>query len=291
MIKSFSKKVLAFNVISACVIASAAAMQVRSLMFPSQPTPCSERMSRSVMLGLEQNGRLLRPSDIQAVSNGADLGVMENLSVVAPRDAPAATALDVFIPAGSSQQGHTRGGGISFPWQPRGIPADLAHACMSYHVYLDPAFDFGLGGSLPGLRGVSRQLGAAVNERFDTHVLWKKDGATRLHLALKSDKGRAIGEVEDKWPMMLPRGRWVRIEQEVILNSPGYSDGTARYWIDGKFAGKTREAALRMSPDVGVSGAMIDVYFGMQPSANEWGPGTAPADSRIQLSAIEIKWN
>jgi hypothetical protein len=291
MFKSISKKVLAFNIASVLIIASAAAMQVRSLLFPGEPAPCSTRLQRSVMLALEGNGRRLQPSDIQAVTNGADLGVLDNLSIVPVRQAPTTAALDVFIANGSSQQGQVGGGGISFPWQPRSLPGELNQVCMAYNVFLPEDFDFGEGGTLPGVRGASRSAAATDRERFSTHLVWVKDGAPRMHTTIATSKGRSSAQVEPRKPVSIPRGRWVRVEQEVVLNAPGYADGGARFWIDGKFVNESHTAAYRFSPDSHVNGVGVDVYFGGQPFGNDWGRGQSPKDQRIQISGIEVRWN
>ena len=43
----------------------------------------------------------------------------------------------------------------------------------------------------------------------------------------------------------LPKGRWVRIEQELVLNTPGQADGIARLWLDGDLKAEGTGLKLR----------------------------------------------
>ena len=86
-------------------------------------------------------------------------------------------------------------------------------------------------------------------------------------------------------------GRWVRIDQEVVLNTPGQDDGAVRLWVDGTLRTQLPKAVLRHSADVGIQGVMADVYFGGQVYDGRVSEGKALKDEQVQLTPFELRWN
>ena len=83
----------------------------------------------------------------------------------------------------------------------------------------------------------------------------------------------------------LPRGRWVRVDQEVVLNTPKQSDGAARLWLDGKLEIEVKAVDIRDDANMAISGAVGDVFFG--------GSGThgkASKEAVVWLSPFELRW-
>jgi hypothetical protein len=86
--------------------------------------------------------------------------------------------------------------------------------------------------------------------------------------------------------VIIPRGKWVRIDQEVVLNTPQKQDGLVRLWVDGSLRIEGKEAELRYSREVGFTGVMGDVHFG----GNFMG-GVARKDETVWLTPFELRWN
>ena len=83
----------------------------------------------------------------------------------------------------------------------------------------------------------------------------------------------------------LPRGRWVKIDQEVILNEPDREDGVLRVWLDGALAIDKGNIAYRVKPDVTLTGVAADIFYN-----GEDIKGRAPADAKVLVSPFEIRW-
>ena len=89
----------------------------------------------------------------------------------------------------------------------------------------------------------------------------------------------------------MPVGRWVRVDQEVILNAPGVPNGKTRLWIDQVLRAEIRNADLRESPKMAIQGVSADAHFG-QPTVNDkLGAGRAKKTEEIWITPFEIRFN
>lgn len=287
-----SPKALVLNGGVLLIIGVGAVTAVKSFFKPAIEV-CTARYGRTVKMNVERNGGLMTPSDVQASVAGRDFGVMENVTVGRFEGAPSSAGFTVALKAGTSQADAERDapGGMSFPWQPRTLPAGVKAGCLSYSVFLPPDFNFGDAGTLPGLFGVSPSQGAAKDERFTTHLVWGGGGVFAAHASLSTKEGW-LTDVANNDPFgPLPRGRWVRIDQEVVLNTPGKDDGAVRVWVDGVLRTQLPKSMLRYSADTAVQGVMADVYFGGQIYDGRITEGKAIKDEQIRLTPFELRWN
>ncbi len=288
-----SLKALAINGAVLLVIATGGVVFVRTALTTPGAAPCTERYNRVVAMNIKRDGALMTPSDIQAGASGRDILVIENLRLTAFKDAPAPAGLSVSLKAGTSQPDNERAtpGGMSFPWMPRSLPQKLTAACLSYNVYLPADFEFDYAGTLPGMFGVSPQLGAAEGERFKTHIKWLERGAFGNHVALTAS-GKFQTEVsEHDRRATLPRGKWFRVDQEIILNTPGVFNGQVKLWIDGALRSQLSEAGFRKSADVFIQGVTADVFFGGVMDEDRPAEGRARKDETVRLTPFELRWN
>jgi hypothetical protein len=289
--KKLNVKVLGFNVVAGFVILTAVTTSIRNSLFPPTATPCSERMAQSVTLGLSHNGRILQAPDFQAIAGGMDFGVLENLAVVPVRNAPAPVVMEVLLKAGTAQQNmpNVDAGGMSMPWSPRSLQPNLEHGCLVYSVFLPDTFQFGDGGTLPGLKGASRSIGAMNEERFTTAFVWGEQGVSRVFASGGNNDAMTSVLSDFSNVVALPKGRWVRIEQEVKLNDIGARNGLLRLWVDGAFVSARKDAMYRLSKDNFISGVNLNVFFGGQGETK--GRGKALQNERIMITPVEIRWN
>jgi hypothetical protein len=276
-----STKVILFNAAASLVAIGAVVGVVRTWIAPSSLRSCSERYSTSMAFPLERDGALLTATDIQARSGGRDAGMLETLEVVRLKKGPSPIAMSVELPKGSSTPTSSvvPKGGISFPWQPRSIK-DKSTVCLSYQILLPSDFDFNLGGALPGLLGQSDQSG----DRFLTRLGWQQ-GGTISATNFATLNGKKYRQVADGEGYTIPRGRWVQIDQELVLNAPEREDGLLRVWIDGALAIDKADFAYRAKPDVTLAGVAADLFY-----SGEDISARSPADTRVFLSPFEIRW-
>lgn len=208
----------------------------------------------------------------QAVRRGfatkRDWGTEHNVEILTPQESGLdQPVLRVHYPAGTSSPGDdARGrgqGGAGFYTE----DADLAsadRACLRYQVRFAEGFDFVRGGKLPGLYGGDGPSGgdrADGENGFSMRFMWREDGQGELYeyvVNQDEDYGASVGR--GLW--RFPTGRWVSIEQEVVLNHPERDDGIVRVWIDGEPVLEQRNIVYRTSDEVGVSGVMFSSFFG-----------------------------
>lgn len=243
----------------------------------SSVTPCSQRFGAAMRFPLHSaDGKRLTPIALQArTSGGRNVGVLENASVVPVVDGPLPNALQVElrpVPE-TTAAGQASNNGVEFRWSPF-VGEIGTSACLSYYLHLPKAFDFGRGGVLPGLEGqdvepTTQQNAISVQAQWDGQgqLLIQSTGATGDLITL-------AGETS------LPTDRWLRIEQETVLNTPGQRDGILRLWIDGALV--TENAHLSLRADAATQITRVVVAAGYRQTA----PQTEAAS--LQFSGIEI---
>jgi hypothetical protein len=236
-----STKTILFNAAASLVAILAVVGVVRTWLVPSTMQPCSERHSTSMVFPLERDGVVLTATDIQARTGGRDAGLIENVDVIRLKRGPVPIAMSVELPKGSAAPTSSvvPKGGLSLPWQPRTLK-DKSTVCLSYQILLPSDFDFNLGGVLPGVFGGVEQS----NDRFLVQLGWRQGGAIGAtnHVTLDGKKWKQQAEAEG---YTIPRGRWVKIDQEVILNEPDLENGVLRVWLDGALAIDKADIAYR----------------------------------------------
>ena len=171
----------------------------------------------------------------------------------------AGTLLRIEYPRGSFNPGAdgapVGGGGFKFAFG-----HGVTDACLTYSVRFPADFDFVKGGKLPGLYGGDAPRGCATAETakgFSARLMWRAGGAGELYLyhpAQKTVCGESIGR--GSWTF--PRGQWVSVAEQVVMNRPGQADGTIRIWIDGRLKIEAGNLAL----DSAVDGLLFSTFFG-----------------------------
>jgi hypothetical protein len=283
MKKTPNTKVIVFNAAAVLIAVAAVGAVVRSLVLTPSATPCSDRYTSSTTFALERAGTMLTAADLQSGLGGKDAGVIENLAIAKLKDAPAPIAMTVSLPKGSTSPRTSASprGGMSFPWETRLLQGKTA-ACLSYGVFLPADFPFGRGGVLPGISGMDAD--GRASDAFTARMAWRQGGTGGATLRTTSD-GESRSTPADREGFAFPRGRWVKVEQEVALNTPKQADGILRVWVDGKLAVDRSDMTYRTKPDVTVSGVAADVFYG-----TEEGGGVAPADTKVSLTPFEMRW-
>jgi hypothetical protein len=276
-------KVIVFNAAAVLVAVTAVAAVMRSLLFAPSAAPCSERYHKSTVFALERSGVVLTAADLQSGLGGKDAGVIDNISIARVKDGPAPVAMTVSLPKGAASPSAEAGpkGGISFPWQPRVLQGKTA-ACLSYSVLFPADFQSGRGGTLPSINGAD--AGDQAPDSFMARVVWREGG--RGGAMTRVTTGGEINNLPaERESFQLPRGRWVSLEEELVLNTPRQADGILRVWVDGKLAVDRTDIVYRTRSAVTITGVAVDVFYGF-----DAGSGTAPQDTKVSLTPLDVRW-
>jgi hypothetical protein len=158
-------------------------------------------------------------------------------------------------------------------------------ACLSYRLWLPEDFEFGGAGILPGHYGDTQADASAAPDNktgFAARVMWREEGAGEVNADIS---GVADGRAIAAGSFVLPRGQWVGLEEEVVLNAPDANDGILRLWIDGKLKIERLDMAWRNADAVTVAGVIADVSYGGLDSH-----AVAPKATALRLTPPEMQW-
>ncbi len=285
----FTRDSILFNAaVALCVLGAAGYIAADALFTPKNPA-CTASYPPANVLPLENSyGEPMSPVELLTSIGGMQRGIIEHARTVAVDGAPSPLAISIGIKAGSSSSYQTERdpGGVSFAWRPRDMAGATA-ACLTYSVRMSDGFDFGMGGLLPGLYG-GRIL--SINERADgktglaARLAWRKDGAGATFIQFPKATG-ANGIYQPATGFAFEPGKWVRVDQEVVLNAPGAANGELRVWFNDELVINRKGIIWREDDKLTLSGVVADLSFGG--SERNW---AAPKDGSIELSPLELSW-
>ncbi|GGX95211.1 hypothetical protein GCM10007160_23450 [Litchfieldella qijiaojingensis] len=250
-----------------------------------QEAPCSQRYPLVANPAPAMGSETPKDAVRQGFGTKRDWGTEENVEILSP----SATGLNepglrVHYPEGTSSPGDTEKGGAGFYAEEAALMSS-DRGCLQYRVRFESGFDFVKGGKLPGLYGGEAPSGgtnANGENGFSMRFMWREDGQGELYeyVVNQDDKyGSSVGR--GLWHF--PPGRWVTVEQEVILNTPGQEDGVARVWIDGQPILEQNGIVYRTTDDVRIDGLMFSTFFGGDGS--EW---RTPRDQSVDFAAFRF---
>lgn len=254
----------------------------RSLLVRDEIETCRARYANAVQWSLlRDDGQLLTASDLQARLGATDWGLIERVSVV-KADYGAGNALAVDLSGSGAATGASPSrSGAGFEWAPQSA-GPVAAACASYAFKLDRQFDFASGGRLPGLFGGPAGADRNAPEAFSMRVAWDEYGKLGLHTQLPGvSTSRALSN--EREATELPRGRWVMVDQEVVVNTPGRNDGVVRIWVDGRLRFESHKAAFRTDAAGAIRGVLAEVAYARQPSPSD-------GASAVLVTPFEYRW-
>lgn len=191
---------------------------------------------------------------------------LENIKIIADPTGRFARVLRVTYPKGSASPTVARGddaplGGAQFIADLGLPPRDALH--LRYYVRFDESFKFVKGGKLPGLVGGSINSGRKIPDcrnGFSTRFMWRRkgDGEVYAYLPTSVDHGTSLGR--GNW--IFRPGTWHALEQEVVLNTPGRSDGCIRVWFEGKSVLEQGGLEFRNVEGLKIEGIFFSTFFG-----------------------------
>lgn len=232
---------------------------------------------------LRTNEAPMSPAELQARIGFGERGVLENATVV-KTDGPEGWALNVKV--GNPKE---NGPAVSFHWSPANI-GNATSACLSYSVFIPRDFGFSQGGYLPGIIGdlvSAPKPGSGSQSGFGSRPHWNDNGV----IAVEANTGDAAvgegGQMIASKDIRIARGRWVRIDQEVVLNTPNAQNGQVRVWVDGKLAVANSKLAWRAHSGIRVAGVGADI--GYTKIKSNILPNRTP--SEIKISPMQLSWS
>ncbi|MCE8018235.1 hypothetical protein HOP62_19320 [Halomonas sp. MCCC 1A17488] len=249
--------------------------------------PCSERYPLVATLRPRHALQTAKGAIREDFASTRDWGTETNAELLAAvTSGLAEPALRAHYPRNSSSPSDAERkdiprGGLGFYTEERGLQ-DTDRACLHYRLRFEENFDFVKGGKLPGLYGGDAPSGgeAVTGENgFSLRLMWRQDGQGELYPYTVGLEGDSLGR--GSWHF--PTGRWVTVEQEVILNDPEERDGIVRLWIDGWPVLERREMVLRTTEALGVDGVMFSTFFGG--TGEKW---RTPHDQHVDFSAFRL---
>lgn len=276
---------LLFNGAGVLVFLAIATYSVSSF-FQTEVTPvCSTRYPAGMQMALATaNGAALSPIELQSRAGLGEWGVLENAQVVKQAGAPTPSVLEVKLAQApnSAPEGVTVAG-INMNWVPHTLNG-AESGCLSYAVYFPEDFQFPDSGSLPGLYGgprpeTVRPVSGPQEPGFYSRLVWNRTGAVDLASRLQGPEGTA-GSMFGVERFIMPRGRWVSVHQEMVLNEPGKYDGVVKIWIDGKLMVEKKDLFWRKEANPRINGVLVDVTAQV-----------AAGEPKLRLSAPVIGWN
>ncbi len=261
------------------------ALMIQSSFSEKTVPGCEMRYANAIGFALERSsGDLLDAGALQSKLYGDDWGLFDNLSIGRDEASDNRATMQVgFRPGGELKfKKRTATSGVGFTWRPDQLTAAKG-ACLKYSIWLPADFDFGDGGVLPGLFGQDDTSPDAT--KFSVQMRWLKSGKIAVQPASPELRRDRFLVVDEDW-LKMPRGQWVNIEQEVLLNTPDASNGHLRVWVDGRLGLDRRNVQLRTDEAVRFEGVMADTHYANK--AMEWMP--APAETEIKISPLVVRW-
>lgn len=280
-----------FNAGVAVFLTTTVGLAARAMLFKEPPAFCAVRYQNAMVYPWTlSNGRAFTNADLQAKLGGFDWGVLDNVSFVEGAPVMSKVAIEVGLPKDAprpagDRSAQTKRSGVGYAWQPSRI-TDATSACLGYSVYLPKDIETGGGLTLPGLFGNddTEPLGDR-QPAFSTRLRWRDD--TRIEVvAVGPETPAGYAFPVDAQRTKLERGRWVRIEQEIAMNTPGRRDGLLRVWVDGELKLEQANMLYRKDPAQGLRGIDASVHYSR--SNHVWSP--SPKDSFVRLSPFEVRW-
>ena len=269
----------------AAAVALAGYLYVSYTYFNETPVGCMDGYARAVRFSLHNaEGAPLSMIELQARSGREEEGLMQNARIVDTQSAQMARVLEVKLGRADDTDPQSAVG-VNFPWRPDGGQGATS-ACLRYSVRLPEGIELPTGGLLPGLFGgvTPDRVAQAGEAGFALRTRWNKDGETQLVAEAKAvaENGRLV--VGPPRPVRLARGRWVTLEQELKLNTPGASDGAVHVWLDGEKVIEKTGLQLREDDKIGVDG--VAVTIGLAGKA----PDVPASEATLQITPIDYGW-
>ncbi len=285
--KKPSNASLLLNGAALLVVLASFGTVLRSVFAPEETPPCRDRYTHGLRFSLERNGTLVSAAELQGEASNTDWGLTSAVRAVKLKSGPANAALelDLATAATVSEDKPTKRRGMGFHWTPDSF-GNPQGACLVYSVFVPEDFAFGSGGRLPGLLGSFSRDRSDADPAFSARYMWSETGALDIYSQLPAAKEGRSAEVAPHAAFKMTPGKWTELEQEIVINTPGLSDGVLRVWQDGKLFIERKNVLFRVKPSAALSGVLVEMA-----RADGAGGEKKQSPQKIWLSPLELRWN
>lgn len=249
-----------FNLAGGAILLIVGGYVINSYFTSEKVERCSLRYPAGQLFALDgQKGNPLTPIELQARTGLREWGVLKNAKIGDDPDVQGGHVLEVSLTR-TENENRADENGIGFVWPVQDMQGAKS-ACLSFQVQLPEGFEFKAAGYLPGLYGakdVTDLDSEQPSEGFAARVSWAQAGDVGVEVRSPASAGYWQGTPHVmRWPL----GRWLSVEQEVKLNTPGQDDGVIRMWVDGALKVENLSANLRMRADSSLTGVVSDIGY------------------------------
>lgn len=162
------------------------------------------------------------------------------------------------------------------------LPSDKLS--VIYYVRFAPNFPFVKGGKLPGLGGGAGNTGGNKPTGVDgisARLMWRTNGAGEAYTYLPNGQpwGTSLGR--GKWTF--PRGVWVKVEQQIALNTPGQKDGWIGLLVNDKVVHVQEGLRFRDVDTLKLDQVIFETFFGGNDPS--WAP---PYETYLDIAEMAI---
>jgi hypothetical protein len=248
---------IVFNLAGGAVLLIVGGYMITSFLTTPAILACTTRYPAGQQFSLRDvQGEPLSPIELQGRTGSREWGLLKNAKVVGGKKG---ASLEVTL-ATTEDEDRASQNGVGFVWPVREMSKASA-ACLSYGAYIPAGFAFKESGLMPGLYGandLSQIDELAPEDSFATRMGWATAGDVGVDVRIPAHNGYWEGAMRK---FVWPTGRWVKVEQEVILNTPENADGMLRVWVDGALTINRKKVTFRKSPQAGFSGVVADIGY------------------------------
>ncbi|OPY65288.1 MAG: hypothetical protein A4E63_03044 [Syntrophorhabdus sp. PtaU1.Bin050] len=193
--------------------------------------------------------------------NGITQGLV---SIVEVNDPNRSRALKVLFPKGSYSNSSIPG---KIQWV-LDFAKGLNEVYFAYDIKFDSNFNFVKGGKLHGLAGGKRNTGGKKPDGLDgwsSRVIWLSQGKLGQYV-YNPDQPTNYGQIfkytangED---IVAKQGKWYRIINRVVMNTPRKHDGIVQAWVNGELVLDIRDLRFRDTDAMSIDSFLFSTFFG-----------------------------
>lgn len=264
-----------FNVAGGAIFLFIGGYMVASHFHTETIPPCVTQYGAGQQYALDKRGQALTPVELQARAGFREWGLLANASVEKTSGKPWSNSLVVQLAATNNAE-KAGENGVGFIWPVVSL-RKAQSVCLSYDVFLSNDVDMKTSGFLPGV--LAEPIGESPDDPtgFKARVAWSSIGKPAIDVrAPVSGNHRAAPPQGIEWP----RGKWVRVNQEVEINAPGKRSGAVRLWVDGVLSAEAKALKLRASPQVVFTGVTGDTHYDARPGK----------EAAVKFSPFVVQW-
>jgi hypothetical protein len=147
---------------------------------------------------------------------------------------------------------------------------------LSFKIFIPIEFDFVKGGKLPGLSGglgITKDSIWLAEKSWSTQLMFHENGEI-VHFLKYPNQESNYGEyffwTSKGQRVKLPRGKWVKLTQHLIMNDPNESNGELEAWINETKVLSIKKLRIRDTMSMGIDQFVFSVFFGG--CSQEWAP-------------------